>query len=141
MDLNPKINGDKFSKCSPPPDKEHELSLEMNTFYRLSGLNRTKRTSYNMNFIPFKEDLKETRLKNLSHSTNGSLQSILHPFESSVRTKVVLKPKSKLSVNDRYRIMNKNSNYKKETNNLSVKDLELLQNRNNLMLNNLKKNF
>lgn len=136
MDLD--NNGKKLSTCSSMAEKEPEI--EMNVFYRLSGQNRSRRTSYNINFSPIKQDLQQTRTK-WPHSTNGSLQNILYPFDSNDRPRIVPKSKGKLSITDRYRIMNKNSNYRKETNNLSVKDLELLQQKNSLMLNSLKQNF
>lgn len=139
MDL--KNNGENLPSTDTP-DKQPDLSFEINNFYTLSGRNRSKRTNYNINFTPFKQDPKEISSKKRSHSINGSLMhNILHPFAPAERPKIILKNKGRLSVEDRYRIMNRNSNYKKETNNLSVKDLELLQHRNSLMLDNLKKNF
>lgn len=133
MDLTK--NGEILPPGTDIPEKQSNLSLEMNNFYKLSGRNRSKRTNYNINFIPLNQDPKKR-----SHSTNGSSINTI-PNAATERSKIILKNKGRLSVEDRYRIMNRNSTYKKETNNLSVKDLELLQQRNNLMLDNLKKNF
>lgn len=140
---NASENTDKLKKSLFVVDDELDSLLDMKSFYKISNQNRARRTSYNTYFTPFQQQINETRVKELfskSYIPSFSRES-LFAYDSSERFKALTKSKNRLNFDERNRIANKNSNFKKENNNFSINSLESLQKRNNLLINSLKKNY
>ena len=149
MNLNFSKNGVQNTQKLKPNllvtyDDDLDLAFDINSFYKISSRNRTRRTSYNTYFTPiFKQEINETRIKqSLNNQNIFNLQrESLFAYDSSERFKTLTKSKHRLNIEERNRISNKNSNLKKENNNSSINSLELLQKRNNFLINSLKKNY